>query len=408
VTVAQRAFIAATRLGARPEDSAVDRLQRGLLVSVLVIVMGPCLAWGALYWLNGERVAALVPWTYIGLCLASLAILATTGAFRLVRSVQLTLILVLPMTLCVLLGGIVPSSGVVLWSFLAPVAAIAFDRPDRAWRWFAGFIGVLLLAIVLPPFVRPDPAQMPDAMVLAFAGLNIGAVGLLCFSLLAAFATERESAQRRVEELLLNVLPRGIVERLQTERGSIADHFDQASVLFADVVDFTPLSQRLPPREVVDMLDRLFTEFDALADALGVEKIKTIGDCYMAASGVPVSRADHAVAIARLALSMRECVGRFPRADDGRPLRIRIGLNAGPVVAGVIGRRRFLYDLWGDAVNTASRMESHGIPNEIMLTRSMYELLADRFVCEPHGPIEVKGKGVVETWLLRGERPSGA
>ncbi|HEU5324360.1 MAG TPA: adenylate/guanylate cyclase domain-containing protein, partial [Candidatus Limnocylindria bacterium] len=108
------------------------------------------------------------------------------------------------------------------------------------------------------------------------------------------------------------------------------------------------------------------------------------------------------------ALSMRECVGRFPRADDGRPLRIRIGLNAGPVVAGVIGRRRFLYDLWGDAVNTASRMESHGIPNEIMLTRAMYELLANRFVCEPHGPIEVKGKGVVETWLLRAERPSGA
>jgi len=317
---------------------------------------------------------------------------------------QLGLILVTPFLLLLALGGLTPSSGVILWSFLAPVGAIAFDRPGRAWWWFGGFIGLLVGCLVLAPIVRPEPAAMPADVVLAFAALNIGVVSLICFWLLTAFASQRESAQRRLQDLLLNVLPGDIAERLQTDPRAIADHFDEASVLFADVVDFTPMSQRLAPRDVVEMLDRLFSEFDALADAHGVEKIKTIGDCYMAASGVPSPRPDHAIAVARLALAMRDCATTYLRADDGSRLELRIGLNSGPVVAGVIGRRRFLYDLWGDAVNTASRMESHGTPGEIMLTREMVELIEGSFVCEPNARIEVKGKGPVDTWFLRGPR----
>ncbi|MGH3092528.1 MAG: adenylate/guanylate cyclase domain-containing protein, partial [Gaiellaceae bacterium] len=163
-------------------------------------------------------------------------------------------------------------------------------------------------------------------------------------------------------------------------------------------------SERLPPAAVVGYLDHLFSHFDELAERYGLEKIKTIGDCYMVAAGVPTPRPDHARALALMALDMLEAM----RSDDEvghLGLELRIGINSGPVVAGVIGRKRFLYDLWGDAVNTASRMESHGTPGRIQITRATYELLADEFECEPRGTIALKGKGEVETWYLI--RPRG-
>jgi len=169
------------------------------------------------------------------------------------------------------------------------------------------------------------------------------------------------------------------------------------------VVDFTPWSERLPPAEVVAYLDHIFSHFDELAERYGLEKIKTIGDCYMVAAGVPTARPDHAHALALMALDMLEAMRS---ADDVRDLghELRVGINSGPVVAGVIGRKRFLYDLWGDAVNTASRMESHGTPGRIQITRATYELLADEFECEPRGTIAVKGKGEVEAWYLVGPK----
>ena len=226
------------------------------------------------------------------------------------------------------------------------------------------------------------------------------------FLLLAVFASQRREAlaalrqeQEKAENLLLNILPRSIADRLKDETQPIADQFPSASILFADVVDFTPWSERLPPAEVVGYLDRLFSHFDELADRHGLEKIKTIGDCYMVAAGVPTPRPDHARALAFMALDMLEAM----RSDDGvghLGLELRVGINSGPVVAGVIGRKRFLYDLWGDAVNTASRMESHGAPGRIQITRATYQLLADEFECEPRGTINVKGKGEIDTWYL--------
>src|SRR5206468_11595902 len=171
---------------------------------------------------------------------------------------------------------------------------------------------------------------------------------------------------------------------LKADTRTIADQFGAASILFADVVDFTPLADRLPPTEVVGVLDHLFSHFDDLAERYEVEKIKTIGDCYMVAAGVPSPRADHARAIALMALDMREAM----HSEDGvgrLGLEIRIGINSGPVVAGVIGRKRFLYDLWGEAVNMASRMESHGTSGQIQVTRATYELLKDEFELERRG-----------------------
>ena len=172
-------------------------------------------------------------------------------------------------------------------------------------------------------------------------------------------------------------------------------------------MDFTPLARRLPPADVVGVLDHLFSHFDVLAERYGVEKIKTIGDCYMVAAGVPSPRPDHARALALMARDMQASMCSID-AMGHLGLELRVGINSGPVVAGVIGRKRFLYDLWGDAVNTASRMESHGTPGRIQITRATKELLEHEFLCEPRGAIEVKGKGKLEAWYLVGREAGPA
>jgi class 3 adenylate cyclase len=218
---------------------------------------------------------------------------------------------------------------------------------------------------------------------------------------------EIEKERAKSERLLLNILPESISERLKAKQESIADGFEEATVLFADVVGFTPLSEKLLPQELVEFLNRVFSKFDELVGARGLEKIKTIGDAYMVAGGLPEPREDHTQAVAELALEMAEAVGQFEYAA-GEPLQMRIGVNTGPVVAGVIGVKKFIYDLWGDTVNTASRMESHGMGGEIQVTRATYEKLKDEYVLEPRGAINVKGKGELETWLLKGKKQAGA
>jgi adenylate cyclase len=396
----------ALSIGADPRDTADERFRKRLLVGVALVILPVGFVWGCLYWAVGERAVALTPWAYVTGSAISLVVFARTRNFALLRTAQLLLILIAPALGTVMIGGLRESSAVMLWSLFAPLGAVAFDRPGRAWAWFAAFVATLLLALVLSEVVRPDGADLPEPFVHTFDVLNIVVVSAVAMVLLVTFARGRETAQARVEALLLNVLPAEVAERLQSNPNSIADHFDDASILFADVVDFTPLSSRLDAREVVGLLDRLFTSFDELVDRYDVEKIKTIGDCYMVAAGVPSQRPDHAHALAGLAFELRECAKTCLPDGAGRDLRLRIGIASGPVVAGVIGRRRFLYDLWGDTVNMASRMESHGTPDTIQITRSTFELLRDDFVIEPIGLVDVKGKGKVETWRLVGPSES--
>jgi adenylate cyclase len=400
------AFIAG--IGADPEDDEDLRQKKALLVLLAVLILPVSVVWGSLY-LGFDEAVGVIPFIYFAVSVASLVIFARTRNFHLLLNIQLADILLTTTAGQMLVGGFLPSGGVALWGILAPLGALVFLEVRQAVRWFVAFLVVFVLTGVAGEILFAD-ADIPKWFTSTMLALNIIGVASISFALLASFASQRNEAlralrgeQEKSELLLLNILPGAIAQRLKAATRTIADHFDAVSILFADVVNFTPLAQGLPPAETVGILDQLFTEFDALVEQHGLEKIKTIGDAYMAAAGVPDPVPDHARRTGLLALEMRHLVSTSPVA--GRPgLELRIGINSGPVVAGVIGTKRFLYDLWGDAVNTASRMESQGTAGEIQITRATYELLKDDFVCRPRGTIEVKGKGLMETWYLVGPR----
>ncbi len=216
---------------------------------------------------------------------------------------------------------------------------------------------------------------------------------------LAALQYQQEQSER----LLLNILPEAIAARLKQSSDTIADTFADVTVLFADIVGFTQLSSRISPSDLVSLLNEIFSAFDQLAEKHGLEKIKTIGDAYMVVGGLPTPRPDHAEAIVEMALDMQETIAQFS-CDTGESMKLRIGINSGAVVAGVSGIKKFIYDLWGDTVNTASRMESHGLPGYIHVTSATYELLPDKYIFENRGTIEVKGKGEMTTYFIKGRK----
>jgi class 3 adenylate cyclase len=258
---------------------------------------------------------------------------------------------------------------------------------------------------IIDPLLAQHPAPIPDPVRTAFFVLNTIGASLVVYAMLQYAVRARDAAFARSEGLLLNVLPRSIAERLKHSPDVIADAYDEVSVLFADIADFTPFAERTEAARVVEVLNEVFSTFDDLAARHGVEKIKTIGDAYMVAAGLPEPRPDHAETLAEMALDMREAFAVACRSIDAG-LAIRIGMESGPVVAGVIGRRRFIYDLWGDTVNTASRMESHGIPGQIQVGEAAHRRLRDRYAFESRGEIEVKGKGRRAAYLLIGRLES--
>ena len=402
-----RAIERLKQIGADPADDEDLRARKALLVLISVLILPVAALWAVLYLSFGSPVG-WAPVAYFGVLAGSVAVFSRTRNFLWLLRVGQVAILFAPTLSMIPLGGFLGAGGVGLWAILAPLGSLVFERVDTAVRWYAAFAIVFLGSGIAGELVGPVSPQVPRWFTTTMLGMNITVGGAIVFTLLAVFASERRAAldalrveQAKAEELLLNILPRSIAERLKAQTRPIADHIGSASILFADVVDFTPWSERLRPEDVVGHLDLLFTHFDGLAERYGLEKIKTIGDCYMVAAGVPDARPDHSRALALVGLDMLAAMREHDElASLG--LELRIGINSGPVVAGVIGRKRFLYDLWGDAVNTASRMESHGAPGRIQITRATYELLSDEFDCEPRGTIFVKGKGDIEAWYLVG------
>jgi len=397
-------------IGSLPSDSEEERLRRQVLVLSAVLMAGLASIWVATYAILGLWESAAIPFAYQVASAASLVGFARTHRLVLFRRSQLLMSLVFPFLLQWSLGGFENGSAVCLWGLTSPLGALLFAGARQSIPWFAGFAALVGLSAAVDSTVAGSAPDIPQAVVIVFFALNLVGVGTTAYVLTQYFVRARDRAHRALglereksERLLLNVLPASVAERLKEREGVIADHFDEVTVLFADLVGFTPLAERMPAERLVALLDRIFARWDALAAERGAEKIKTIGDAYMVAAGVPVPRGDHPDAIASLALAMvpeveRCSVGLVP------PLSVRIGIDSGPVVAGVIGQSKFTYDLWGDTVNTASRMESHAPPGRIQVTERVFERLRDRFEFSSRGTIEVKGKDPMPCYLLVGER----
>ncbi|MGE5221942.1 MAG: adenylate/guanylate cyclase domain-containing protein [Omnitrophica WOR_2 bacterium] len=393
------------KIGASLDDAQDIRLQKSLLVygSFMFIVAGAL--WSIVYLVFHETLAAMIPLSYAIVSFLSIVHFGLTHHYRFFRASQLVLILLLPFLLMVVLGGYIDSSAVILWSFISPLGALLFAEYKQSSRWLIAYLALLVLSGLLQDLVG-SANHLPQSLVIVFFVLNIGTVSSIVFVLLHYFVGQKELAYRllrieqdRSESLLLNVLPREIAARLKGGERVIADHHPSVSIMFADLVGFTPLTNQLSPTAMVELLNDIYSHFDSLIEKHGVEKIRTIGDNYMIASGLPQPRADHAQAIADLALEMNAYIAGLAPVGDRR-LTFRFGINSGPVIAGVIGHKKFAYDVWGDTANIASRMESQGVPGKIQITQATYELIKADFVCEPHGAIDVKGKGPMQTWFL--------
>lgn len=389
-------------IGAHPGETDIQRGARRIFVGYLFFSALIRLWFGFITFSEGDSVTGVVLLTVSAVSVIALAALrARPSWFVGVVSLMLAVLLLDPLVETVAQGGLVPSGMVILHGSVAVVGALITLNVRAAFWWFLAYLVTVAAAVVLPNWIEPSHLDAGEDLVTA---INVIVATTFVFAGMAYFVRQRDRFQRQSDDLLHNILPAQIARRLKAGETLIADRYESASVLFADMFNFTPLSASMPPEQVIQMLGDLFAKFDSLVDELDLEKMKTVGDEYMVVSGVPEVRSDHAHAIADLALRIRDYTAA--NQFNGQDITFRIGINSGPLVAGVVGTRRFSYDLWGDVVNTASRMESEGLPGEIQITSSTYELIKDDFVCKLRGTVRVKGKGDMSTYLLMSRKTS--
>ncbi|MBC7206681.1 MAG: adenylate/guanylate cyclase domain-containing protein [Methyloversatilis sp.] len=417
-------FTRLRRGGILPTDSADERLNKSLLVLATGLVCVASTLWLAVYWSLGPRLSATLPFAYQLLLAGNLALFLYGGNFRLFRNTQLGLFLFAPFVAQWAIGNFITASGILLWGLLAPIGAILCIGAREALAWFFAYAFLVALTGFFDYYLA-DAATYRNALVpvetsVVFFALNFLAVSSIVFMLLR-FAIEQkqiiarrlaeahtllEQEQERSERLLLNVLPGPVAQRLKQNEKNIADGFADVSVMFADIVNFTQVAAGMTPSQVFSMLNRVFSRFDEQAEARGLEKIKTIGDAYMVAGGLNSGNADYTAAIADLALEMRDWL-RNQTTGTGVLLDLRIGIGTGPVVAGVVGKKKFIYDLWGDTVNLASRITTEGVPGMVQIDTATYLRLRSRYDFHEPQTLYLKGKGDTVVYRLIGRKEDG-
>lgn len=421
-TTAPASLLARLRSGGiRPEDSADERLNKSLLVLATGLVCVASTLWLAVYWSLGPRLSATLPFVYQLLLAGNLAVFLYRGNFRSFRVTQLGLFLFAPFAAQWAIGNFITASGILLWGLLAPIGAILCIGARESLAWFFAYAFLVALTGFFDYYLA-DAATYRNALVpvetsVVFFALNFLAVSSIVFMLLR-FAIEQkqiiarrlaeahallEQEQARSERLLLNILPGPVARRLKENEKNIADGFADVSVMFADIVNFTQVAAGMTPAQVFSMLNRVFSRFDEQAEARGLEKIKTIGDAYMVAGGLNSGNADYTAAVADLALEMRDWL-RNQTTGTGVLLDLRIGIGTGPVVAGVVGKKKFIYDLWGDTVNLASRITTEGVPGMVQVDTATYLRLRSRYDFHPPQTLYLKGKGDTVVYRLIGRR----
>ncbi|WP_430646020.1 adenylate/guanylate cyclase domain-containing protein [Agromyces sp. GXS1127] len=402
---ASRLLAAVASVGFAIEDDDDRRMEKSVLTFTALFTAMVVTPWAVFYYALGRPVAAAIPTVYVAFTVIGLLILRRTRSDRWLRSSQLTMFLVLPPLAHIALGGFVQSSAVILFSLAAPVGALSFTRVGRPWVVFAVFTVAVAAMVPLEPILQAAVPALDPAVVTVFFAVNIASISTIMYVAMASYVRSRDrlaaalaEERDRSDRLLRNVLPDAIADRLAAGERPIADRYDRVGVLFADIVEFTSLSESVTADDLVHDLNGLLREFDALAARLGVTKVKTIGDAYLAISGGPSGAVDLA-ALADLALGLRGIAAAH--AIGGRSgIRLRIGIDVGPVVAGVIGDSRFLWDVYGATVNTASRMQSSAPVGAVQVTDRVVAGLGDAFAVTERGIVELKGLGGVHTSFL--------
>lgn len=380
-----------------PTDSSGERFRKIAFVFIQLLYVLLSLASVGTYAPLGVigGVAIYLASTLLGLLL--FGFLIRTKRFRQYVNLTLVYISAVHLTTRVLQGGY--QSGVMIWFILVPLAATIFLPKWQLIIWWTFFAIVELALIPLDPLLASQ-AVIQAGSPAFFYGLSVVAVVTALVVVFRYLVNEIDEARKQADLLLLNILPAPIADRLKQKPEVIADGYSEVTILFADIVDFTRLSSHANPAEVVRVLNEIFSDLDDLAKRHGLEKIKTTGDGYMVAGGLPVTREDHCDAVVSFALDMLDRIKRH-QAWNHEPIHLRVGIDTGPVVAGVIGRHKFIYDLWGDAVNTASRMESNGLVDVIQVTEAVKRKMDGKYTFEQREPINIKGKGQMVTYLLR-------
>lgn len=383
-------------------DSAEERRSKITLAVITSLCSVASIIWGTLYYLIfGPIITTFITYGFTIVVGTALLIFFMTKRYNLLLYVFFFMILWNPIAMQWTLGGFAASGVLMTWSLLAPFCSLMFQNIRKATGWFSAYMVLLFISLYFDNYFSQWAHPISHKISMLFFGINIIGPSLVVFFAMMYYVNAFQKEHERSEKLLLNILPPSIAEQLKQEQGIIADGFSEVTILFADIVNFTSLSERISPQELVAMLNRVFSAFDRLAQQHGLEKIKTIGDAYMVVGGLPEPRIDHAEAMAEMALGMQAEISSL-NSEIEEAIGIRIGINTGPVVAGVIGIQKFAYDIWGDAVNTASRMESHGKENCIQLTESTYELLKKNYRCEEQGIVDIKGKGKMKVYFLMG------
>jgi adenylate cyclase len=387
--------------GVAAEDDERERLRitTTTLIMLVVVVLSP--AWIVTYVALGRPLSAAIPGAYEVISVGSLLWLALHHRFRALAGIQIIMFATLPVLLQWSLGGFEHGSAVALWSFSAPMFALVVYGVRAAMSWFVVFAASITMLGLFDGILRTMVAPPPAPVQIVFFVLNVVAPATTVMVLLIYFVRERDAANLRTEQLLLQILPGAIVARLKRGETRIADGYDDATVLFADIVDFTTFADTASPAHLVDLLSRAFNELDTLCARHGLEKIKTLGDGYLAVAGVTRPRSDHARAATAMALEVQPAVVSS-LGEDWPGLRFRVGLASGPVVAGVIGHERFGFDVWGDTVNTASRMASEVAPGGVQVTEATWVAIRDHYRVERREAVEVKGKGLMTTYVVLG------
>ena len=406
------------RLGNRvfsPSDSAELRLHKTLLIFACGLMGFAAMLWLVIYHAMGIRYSATVPLTYLVISAATLGFYLWNRDFEFFRLAQTSLYLFVPFIMQWAIGSYVTSSGVMLWALLAPIGVMIFQGPKQSIPWFIAYIVLTAVSGFFDYYLGYGEKSMgvPLQTIAVFFVLNFAAMSTIVYLLVVYSVRGKDRLkaeldeqhrlvkieQERSDRLLLNVLPGHVADRLKREPGVIADGIADSTIMFADLTDFTRLAEEMPPREIVALLNEVFSWFDLLAENYGLEKIKTIGDAYMVAGGLLPHPEKYTEAIAEMALEVRDKMSMH-RTRSGEALGIHIGVATGPVVGGVIGFKKFIYDLWGSAVNIASRLSTEAATGGILVDTATYRRLRGLYKFEGPETVTVKGQRQITSYRL--------